>query len=363
MPTLPLSSTTDEKMKNDLAILMTKCKLFLKAMGDDQGANLVHNRFIPDLITSSHFIRRMNTNGFMISDAEQTHIGMGLYMKASVINHACRPNAIQTFWLRPQKSPLLQLTVVTPIGAREEITISYCDASTPRLYRNRTLLQDYKFICDCFFCHDTTARDDDVYGLYCTKKSCLEKRARVRSTRGQNIMLDNYYTCELCGRKRSDEEAQPVTQPLYSGINENSNLIKGAVDDERKALRRMKNSCQVETSYFYALCAKQFVSTICNSLPQITEEGERMDLVKEALTAISNSKSASKFCFDFPGSLQWILQGGEEAKLRLYANPNDVGAWNVLKEVKEKMLYYYPPCDETIMSLHESLESHAWSGR
>ena len=354
-----MPSSTDEKTLNDLAILMTKCKLFLKAMGDDQGANLVHTRFIPDLlITSSHFIRRINTNGFMISDAEQNHIGMGLYMKASVINHACRPNTIPTFWLRPQKPPMLQLTVVTPIDAGEEITISYCDASTPRLHRNRTLLQDYNFMCDCNFCHDTTARDDDIYGLYCTKKSCVEKKARLRSKTGHNNnLLDNYYTCELCGRKRSDEGAQSSTQ-LFSVIYESGNSIKGAIDYKRKALRRMKSSCRVETSYFYAVCAKHFVSTICNSLPQITDEGERMDLVKEALTAMSKSRSASKFCFDFPGSLQWILQGGEEAKLRLYANSNDVGAWNMLNEAKEKMLYFYPRCDETIMSLHESLESY-----
>jgi hypothetical protein len=56
---------------------------------------------------------------------------------------------------------MLQLTVVTPIGAGEEITISYCDTSTLRLDRNGTLMQDYSFICDCHFCQDTE-RDDDT---------------------------------------------------------------------------------------------------------------------------------------------------------------------------------------------------------
>jgi hypothetical protein len=88
-----------------------------------------------------------------------------------------------------------------------------------------------------------------------------------------------------------------------------------------------------------------------------------MNLIGEALSAMNDSKAASKFCLDYPGSLQWTLQRGEEAKLRLYANPTDVEAWNLLKEVKSKMLKYYPPCDETIQSLDESLESYSWFGR
>lgn len=355
IPTLP---STDEKM-NDSALLLAKCKIFLMAMANDQSDRFVHTRYMPDLLTSSRFIRRVNTNGFTISDAEQIPIGMGLYMQASVINHACRPNAIQTFWLRPQKPPMLQLTMVTTIQAGDEITISYCDTSAPRLDRNGTLLQDYNFICDCHFCKDTS-RDDDIYGLHCIKKSCATKGARMRST-GRHNMLDDY-RCELCGQNRSDDKATALQQ-IYAGIKEISDPIQGAVDAERKAYTRMKSTCQVNTSYFYALAAKQFASTIGNVLRHISDERERLDLIGEALTAMNESKTASKFCFDFPGSLQWALQRGEEAKLRLYSNPMDVEAWNTLNEVKLKLLDYYPRCDETILSLDETLHSYSCASK
>jgi hypothetical protein len=355
---IPTLKSTDEKVK-DLAIIMTECKLFLKAMGDHQGASLVHTIFSSDLLTASQLIRRIHTNGFTISDGEQNNIGVGLYLSASVINHSCRPNVIQTFWLRSQKPPMLQLTVVTPIQVGEEMTISYCDSSMPRLDRRGALLQEYSFICNCHFCQDTNL-DDDIYGLKCIKKSCDKKGARIRSMKGKDLLDE--YRCELCGHNRSEEETQSLQQ-LYSRMHANSDPFRSAVDAERKAYSCMRSSCQLETSYFFALCAKQFISTICRSLPFITDEGERVDLIGEALSAMNDSKAASKFCFDYPGSLQWTLQRGEEAKLRLYANPTDVEAWNLLKEVKSKMLKYYPPCDETIQSLDESLESYSWFGR
>ena len=178
----------------------------------------------------------------------------------------------------------------------------------------------------------------------------------MRST-GRHNMLDDY-RCELCGQNRSDDEAKALQQ-IYAGINEISDPIQGAVDAERKAYTRMRSTCQVNTSYFYALAAKQFASTIGNALRHITDEKERLDLIGEALAAIKESKPASKLCFDFPGSLQWTLQRGEEAKLRLYTNPMDVEAWNTLNEVKQKLLEYYPLCDETILSLDETLHSYS----
>ena len=50
---------------------------------------------------------RMSMNGFTISDSEQLPIGHGVYLGASAINHSCRPNCLQTFWIRPHAPPML----------------------------------------------------------------------------------------------------------------------------------------------------------------------------------------------------------------------------------------------------------------
>ena len=144
--------------------ILTQCHLFLLAMEDKHGAKLAHDMMHPDATTACRFMSRMTMNGFTISDSEQMPIGHGVYCDASGINHSCMPNCVPTFWIRPSTPPMLSVTACRDVNAGEEITIGYCDLSAPRHIRHETLLENYKFLCDCSLCGDHGDDRDDVVG-------------------------------------------------------------------------------------------------------------------------------------------------------------------------------------------------------
>jgi hypothetical protein len=55
------------------------------------------------------------------------------------------------------------------------------------------------------------------------------------------------------------------------------------------------------------------------------------------------------------------VKRGKEAKLRLFVNPMDAEAMGMLRNVRDVMLMYYPPSDDLISSLDESLRAYSFS--
>lgn len=75
---------------------------------------------------------------------------------------------------------------------------------------------------------------------------------------------------------------------------------------------------------------------------------------------IRESRHATRFCLDYPGSLSWYVKRGTEAKLRLFVNPMDMEALEMLRDVRKVMLVYYPPSADLISSLDESLRAYTF---
>jgi hypothetical protein len=97
-----------------------------------------------------------------ICDSEEYPIGHGVYIDASVINHSCVLISVQTFWLRPHAPPMLSVMTCRDVYPGDEITFGNFDLSTPRHIRRKTLLWNYKFMCDCALCGvDGGRRDND----------------------------------------------------------------------------------------------------------------------------------------------------------------------------------------------------------
>ena len=66
--------------------------------------------------------------------------GLGIYPLGSLLNHACNPNAIQSFDGRE-----LRFRVIRPIRAGQEITVPYMDLAMTRAERRLCLHLRYFF--------------------------------------------------------------------------------------------------------------------------------------------------------------------------------------------------------------------------
>ncbi|XP_055639300.1 histone-lysine N-trimethyltransferase SMYD5 [Toxorhynchites rutilus septentrionalis] len=93
--------------------------------------------------------------------------GSALYSNQSKVNHSCAPNAECRF---PYSNNVLALTTVRDIRKGEEICISYldeCSLERSRHSRQKKLLENYLFLCQCDKCEmqvndaDETSDDED----------------------------------------------------------------------------------------------------------------------------------------------------------------------------------------------------------
>lgn len=108
-------------------------------------------------------VDKLLCNVFTVTDAEMAPIGVGLYLKASKMNHSCCANASQSF-----TGQQLNIHSIRNIRAGEEVTISYIDVGQPTFVRRHELFGSYHFWCNCVNC--VTAESCD--GFKCPSQSC-----------------------------------------------------------------------------------------------------------------------------------------------------------------------------------------------
>ena len=275
---------------------------------------------------------------------------------------------------------MLQVTACREIKAGEEITIGYCDLSTPRHVRCEMLWKNYKFLCNCSLCGDDgDRRDDDVVGLKCTSHGCerggsarciiTPSKSEYAETRGGGGPDKNgrRYRCDACGNSdfcvALDEQAASMEgmKRLERAINDGSGIDDRVEIETRRMYERLKGFCRLQTSYYVFWSADLCVCWYVNALKFLNSEEEQLNLCHRALALIRESRGATQFCLDYSGSLSWHVKRGTEAKLRLFVNPMDMEALEMLQNVRKAMLLYYPPSDGLISSLDESLRTYSFS--
>jgi len=355
-----------EQEKESYLQIFNQAHIFLRAMGDTTTAKMAYE-MISNPTKVYQFMSRMCMNGFTISYSEQHAIGHGIYCGfSSMMNHSCRPNAVQTFWLCDNTPPMLQVTVCKEINIGEEITISYCDTSTPTSIRRSTLLENYKFVCDCKLCKDID-RDDDIVGLKCTTNGGKCK-GLVKSIDALNESISSEYQCNVCNnvdfnvaRKAQSDSIDRMKQ-LESLTNTKTQLDRKVGGDIRKVYDDLKKYCCMKSSYYLSSSADLYINWCANELKKMSNEQDQLKICHDALVVINESRRVSQFIMDYLGNLSWSVKKlGVEAKLRLFENPMDMAALQILQNVRKELLKYYPSSDDLILSLEESLAAYSFS--
>jgi hypothetical protein len=88
--------------------------------------------------------------------------GSGLYEIQSKINHSCLPNAEIKF---PKSNHVVEVVALRDIQENEEICISYldeCQLQRSRHSRQKYLLANYLFECDCLKCQSEINQPDET---------------------------------------------------------------------------------------------------------------------------------------------------------------------------------------------------------
>eukprot|EP01079_Euglenida_sp_SAG-EU17-18_P008750 gene8750-23_t len=127
----------------------------------------------------TRLMARINQNVFTVADAELQPLGLvtfslllGLYLRASAINHSCRPSLVSSYHFTPGKCPHLCLRTVESVPVGGELTHAYIDLCVPKADRRRELLCSYAFACECPGCQASESQaDTELFAAAATSRT------------------------------------------------------------------------------------------------------------------------------------------------------------------------------------------------
>ncbi|CAJ1410192.1 unnamed protein product [Effrenium voratum] len=109
---------------------------------------------------TAQFLAAVDVNAFTVTDEELREVGLGLYIRAAVFNHAEEPNCLQSFVGRQ-----LVIRTCRPVPEGEELCITYADLGQLSL-RRRALLREH-FHFDVPSSQEAEARDRILSTVLC----------------------------------------------------------------------------------------------------------------------------------------------------------------------------------------------------
>uniref|UniRef100_A0A0K2V7U3 Buzidau [Apis mellifera] n=1 Tax=Lepeophtheirus salmonis TaxID=72036 RepID=A0A0K2V7U3_LEPSM len=150
---------------------------------------------------------RMVINSFHICDkTTQDNIGYALYLGPSIMNHSCVPTASVSF---EDKNIVVRSLIDMPKKDVSKVYISYINLMESKEHRQRHLLRNYYFFCECFRCNSATW-ETSMFSLKCVH--CYEKNKELIKEGfvpiGSKPKPENYKSprCETCGNESIGSE-------------------------------------------------------------------------------------------------------------------------------------------------------------
>ncbi|GAM19369.1 hypothetical protein SAMD00019534_025440 [Acytostelium subglobosum LB1] len=134
------------------------------------------------------------TNGFHVDD-DQVLKAAVIYPYLSLLNHSCRPNAIQLF-----TDNSCQLRALRPIEQGEEILIHYHMQGQEHNQLRQQLKENSYFNCQCVVCQDFV--NNHRLGKFYKCNACPDGRVEVQETKGGTTKV----YCMSCNKKISGGE-------------------------------------------------------------------------------------------------------------------------------------------------------------
>lgn len=238
----------------------------------------------PSLLSVDQFIgiaQRINCNSYSCNSFDNQSInGIGLYPRASLLNHSCRPNSVYITLKYGQMavravediSTNSQSTNSSNNQSVKQLTTNYCDLYEDRLTRQRYLKDTKSFVCACDRCSEPIDQSVDLL-LDATRCACsshqTSKQASKQKT-NQSQFLNRVKDGSWIEQKDLEQflNESKVNQSSTSHCSQSSNQawivyqgkINRLVDHNRKEYACL--ACHKKYSYNEVESMKQPISRL-----------------------------------------------------------------------------------------------------
>ncbi len=145
-------------------------------------------------------LAKISQNAFTIHDSELQPLGIGMYYRAAMFNHSCKPTIISSFRRKQGGPPLLAIRTACEVIGNQELTNSYIETATPRKRRQDELLSSYKFNCTCERCTTDEDEEDDARceRILQTENAVQKKLDEQNFSEATEIMIKRIHDYENC---------------------------------------------------------------------------------------------------------------------------------------------------------------------
>ncbi|XP_055342171.1 histone-lysine N-methyltransferase set-18-like isoform X4 [Paramacrobiotus metropolitanus] len=148
---------------------------------------------------------KVRINNMTIFGTYGDKLGVGLYLSASAIDHACLPNACPSF-----SGIRINIHATEDVDCFDNVRLSYLDQTYFSRPRREMLRQRYYFDCFCRGCADDRL-DRKMNAVRCTKPSCKG-----------HVLMDPYTfdsdPCSVCQEMPDDISKESIKRALQNGI-------------------------------------------------------------------------------------------------------------------------------------------------
>jgi hypothetical protein len=137
----------------------------------------------------------LDTNSFEIRRSDGDIKIRGLYPKAAMLSHDCKPNTKHVF---TGPNYTLELVSTVPIQKGEVISVTYTQTLWGTMARREHLKQSKCFDCHCARCSDETELGTYLGAIYCSqcKKSGAKRNSMIVSESPLDPLAN--WKCEVC---------------------------------------------------------------------------------------------------------------------------------------------------------------------
>jgi hypothetical protein len=191
----------------------------------------------------------LDTNSFEIRRSEGDVKIRGLYSKAAMLSHDCKPNTKHVF--RGSKYTL-ELVSTVPIKKGEIICVTYTQTLWGTHARREHLKQSKCFDCSCLRCSDATELGTYIGAINCSqcKKSGGKKHSKVIST--SPLEASAPWKCEVCSHTISGRQMawgnDAIRQEIAALDKSKPEALENFLDKYKDALHP-KNWHMLEVKY------------------------------------------------------------------------------------------------------------------
>ncbi|XP_055342169.1 histone-lysine N-methyltransferase set-18-like isoform X2 [Paramacrobiotus metropolitanus] len=164
---------------------------------------------------------KVRINNMTIFGTYGDKLGVGLYLSASAIDHACLPNACPSF-----SGIRINIHATEDVDCFDNVRLSYLDQTYFSRPRREMLRQRYYFDCFCRGCADDRL-DRKMNAVRCTKPSCKG-----------HVLMDPYTfdsdPCSVCQEMPDDISKESIKRALQNGIEAQALVAEAKKSDEHR---------------------------------------------------------------------------------------------------------------------------------